>query len=118
MAKSNGTGIKAVAQAALTDDPDFLRAIVERTGQRNGYKPRTLHTRVGTLTLLVPQDRASTFSTQLFARYQRNEKAPVLALLEMDLEGVSARKGADSTEVRCGTSFSKRLVSPLAGEPD
>lgn len=143
MAKGNGTGINAVAQAALTDDPDFLRAIVERTvqailetemtahlgaeryersagrkGQRNGYKPRTLHTRVGTLTLLVPQDRESTFSTQLFARYQRNEKALVLALMEMYLEGVSTRKVADITEVLCGTSFSKSLVSHLAGELD
>jgi transposase-like protein len=143
MAKGNGTGIKAVAQAALTDDPDFLRAIVERTvqailetemtahlgadryersagrkGQRNGSKPRTVHTRVGTLTLLVPQDRESTFSTQLFARYQRNEKALVLALMEMYLEGVSTRKVADITEVLCGTSFSKSLVSHLAGELD
>jgi transposase-like protein len=143
MATSNGTGIKAVAQAALTDDPDFLREIVERTvqailetemtahlgaeryersagrkGQRNGYKPRTLHTRVGTLTLLVPQDRESTFSTQLFARYQRNEKALVLALMEMYLEGVSTRKVSEITEVLCGTSFSKSLVSHLAGELD
>ena len=143
MATSNGTGAKAVAQAALTDDPDFLRQIVERTlqeileaemtahlgaaryergagrtGQRNGYRPRTLHTRVGTLTLLVPQDRESTFSTQLFARYQRNEKALVLALMEMYLEGVSTRKVADITEALCGTSFSKSLVSHLAGELD
>jgi putative transposase len=143
MATSNGTGTNAVAQAALTDDPDFLREIVERTvqailetemtahlgadryertagrkGQRNGYKPRTLHTRAGTLTLLVPQDRESTFSTQLFARYQRNEKALVLALMELYLEGVSTRKVADITEVLCGTSFSKSLVSHLAGELD
>ena len=143
MATSNGTGVKAVAQAALTDDPEFLRAIVERTvqeiletemtahlgaeryersagrkGQRNGYKPRTLHTRVGTLTLLVPQDRESTFSTQLFARYQRHEKALVLALMEMYVEGVSTRKVAEITEVLCGTSFSKSWVSHLAGELD
>ena len=81
-------------------------------------RPRTLHTRVGTLTLLVPQDRESTFSTQLFARYQRNEKALVLALMEMYLEGVSTRKVADITEALCGTSFSKSLVSHLAGELD
>jgi putative transposase len=143
MAKGHGTSVNAVAQAALTDNPDFLREIVERTvqailetemtahlgadryersagrkGQRNGYKPRTLHTRVGTLTLLVPQDRESTFATQLFARYQRNERALVLALMEMYLEGVSTRKVADITEVLCGTSFSKSLVSHLAGELD
>lgn len=143
MAKHHGTGSQAAAQAALTDDPDFLRAIVERavqeileaemtahlgaeryersaerTGQRNGYKPRTLRTRVGTPTVLVPQDRAGTFSTQLFARYQRHEKALVLALMEMYLEGVSTRKVADITEALCGTSFSKSLVSQLAGDLD
>nr|WP_274596081.1 transposase [Rubrobacter xylanophilus] len=41
-----------------------------RKGYRNGYKPRKLKSRVGTLDLLVPQDREGTFSTQLFARYQ------------------------------------------------
>jgi transposase-like protein len=55
----------------------------ERRGYRNGYKPRPLNTRVGTLTLQVPQDRDGTFSTQLFARYQRSEKALILALMEI-----------------------------------
>jgi len=70
----------AQQEEALTDDPSFLEEIVRsalqrileaemtahvgaaphertesRTGQRNGYKPRTLKTRVGTLNLLVPQ---------------------------------------------------------------
>src|SRR5947209_15675651 len=89
-----------------------------RQGYRNGYKPRQLHTRVGTLTLRVPQDREGAFSTQLFARYQRSEKALVLALMEMYVEGVSTRKVRDITEVLCGTSFSKSLVSELAGQLD
>ncbi len=125
------------------DDPDFLKEIVERVlqqvletqmtehvgaapyergasrkGHRNGYKPRTLKTRVGKLDLLVPQDREGTFSTGLFARYQRNEKALVLALMEMYVEGVSTRKVAEVTEALCGTSFSKSLVSRLAGDLD
>ena len=54
-----------------------------RKGQRNGYRPRTPHARVGTLTLLVPQARERTCSTQRFARYQRHEQALVLALMEM-----------------------------------
>ena len=128
-----------MAQGILLDDPDFLRHIVERVlqelleaemtqhvgaapyertearkGHRNGYKPRTLRTRVGTLNLLVPQDRESTFSTRLFSRYQRNEKALVLALMEMYVEGVSTRKVKEVTEELCGTSFSKSLVSQLA----
>jgi transposase-like protein len=132
-----------VAQGVLLDDPSFLKEIVERvlqellevemtehvgaapyersenrTGRRNGYKPRTLRTRVGTLNLLVPQDREGTFSTRLFSRYQRNEKALVLALMEMYVEGVSTRKVKDITEELCGTSFSKSLISSLAGRLD
>jgi len=137
------TGVAAATQSVLTNDPDFLRFIVERViqeileaemtahlraepyernidrrGYRNGYRPRHLNTRVGTLTLQVPQDRDGTFSTQLFARYQRNEKALVLALMEMYVEGVSTRKVREITEVLCGTSFSKSLVSELAGQLD
>ena len=133
----------ATAQAILLDDADFLKEIIERVlqevleaemtehvgaaphertdarrGHRNGHKPRTLRTRVGTLSLLVPQDREGTFSTKLFARYQRNEKALVLALMEMYLEGVSTRRVKDITEQLCGTSFSKSLVSSLAGRLD
>jgi len=132
-----------LAQEVLLDDPDFLRRIVQRvvqqmleaemtehigaapyersatrTGQRNGYKPRALRTRVGTLNLLVPQDREGTFSTRLFSRYQRNEKALVLALMEMYLEGVSTRKVKEVTEELCGASFSRSTVSNLAAGLD
>jgi putative transposase len=77
-----------------------------------------LRTRVGTLNLLVPQDREGTFSTRLFSRYQRNEKALCLALMEMYVEGISTRKVKEVTEALCGTSFSKSLVSELAGSLD
>ena len=105
-----------MAQGILLDDPNFLLKIVERVlqellaaemtehigaaphertnarkGHRNGYKPRTLRTRVGILNLLVPQDREGTFST---------------------------RKVKDITESLCGTSFSKSLISSLATRLD
>jgi putative transposase len=70
------------------------------------------------LNLLVPQDREGAFSTRPFSRYQRNEKALVLALMEMYVEGVSTRKVKEVTEELCGTSFSKSLVSSLAGSLD
>lgn len=52
---------------------------------RNDHKRRRLRTRVGTLNLLVPQDERGA-STRLFSRYRRNEKALVLALMEMYVE--------------------------------
>jgi transposase-like protein len=143
MAEDHLRADKELVQRILLDDPQFLTKILEqalqqileaqmtahigaapyersenRKGHRNGYKKRTLNTRVGTLNLLVPQDRQGTFSTELFARYQRNEKALVLALMQMYIEGVSTRKVKDITQELCGTSFSKSLVSRLAGELD
>ncbi|RME57811.1 hypothetical protein D6779_07880 [Candidatus Parcubacteria bacterium] len=47
----------------------------ERTGYRNGYRLRTLYTRVGPITLRVPQLRDGSFSTEIFRRYQRSEQA-------------------------------------------
>jgi putative transposase len=90
----------------------------ERVGYRNGYKPRRLHTRVGTLELRVPQDREGRFSPSLFARYQRSEKALLLALQEMYLQGVSTRKVRKITEQLCGTEFSKDQVSAVAQQLD
>ena len=86
----------------------------ERQGYRNGYRYRELYTRVGQLTLRVPRDREGRFSTQLFERYQRSEKALVLALQESYLQGVSTRKIARITEKLCGVAFSKDQVSRMA----
>ncbi len=85
----------------------------ERQGYRNGYKSRHLTTRVGQLTLRVPQVRDGQFSTELFARYQRSEQALILTLMEMVVNGVSTRKVARITEELCGTSFAKSTVSDL-----
>jgi putative transposase len=68
-------------------------------------------TRVGVLELRVPQDRAGRFSTELFERYQRSEKALVSALVEMYVQGVSTRKVKAVTEELCGHSFSASTVS-------
>lgn len=89
-----------------------------RRAYRNGYKPRRLTTRVGTLTLRVPQARDGSFSTDLFRRYQRSEQALVLAMMEMVVQGVSTRKVTKSTDKLCGTGFSKSAVSRLCEELD
>lgn len=89
-----------------------------RQTQRNGYRIRHLTTRVGTLTLRIPKLRNGTFSTELFARFARSERAFQLALIEMVLQGVSTRKVTEITEVLCGTSISKSTVSRLCAELD
>jgi len=85
----------------------------ERLGLRSGYYSRTLITRVGKLELRVPQDRQGRFSTQLFERYQRSEKALVSALAEMYVQGVSTRKVKAITEELCGHSFSASSISDI-----
>jgi putative transposase len=90
----------------------------ERRGWRNGYKPRTLKTRVGGLELMVPKDRDGEFQTEMFERYQRSEKALVLAMLQMYVEGVSTRKVSAITEALCGLEVSKSQVSALTAKLD
>src|SRR5215471_138825 len=72
----------------------------ERSGYRSGYYSRGLITRVGKLELRVPQDRAGRFSTEIFERYQRSEKALVASMAEMYVQGVSTRKVKAITGVR------------------
>ena len=83
----------------------------DRVGYRSGYYSRGLVTRIGKLELRVPRDREGRFSTELFARYQRSEKALVSALAEMYVQGVSTRKVKAITEELCGHTFSASTVS-------
>lgn len=85
----------------------------QRGGYRAGYYSRSLVTRVGKLELRVPQDREGNFSTELFERYQRSEKALVLAMMQMYVKGVSTRKVKAITEELCGHEFSASTISRL-----
>jgi transposase-like protein len=101
MAHHNRKVDEQLAQHILLDDPSFLKEIVEkvlqelleaemsehvgaapyersekRTGQRNGYKPRALRTRVGTLNLLVPQDLKMGPSPPGCSRVSRETRRP------------------------------------------
>lgn len=84
-----------------------------RGGYRSGYYGRGLITRVGKIELRVPRDRSGEFSTALFERFQRSEKALVSALAEMYIQGVSTRKVKAITEELCGHSFSASVISTI-----
>src|SRR3954469_19181960 len=64
----------------------------QRRGYRAGHYSRKYITRVGVIELQVPRDREGKFSTELFERYQRSEKALLTSLSEMYIQGVSTRK--------------------------
>ena len=83
-----------------------------RNAQRNGYYQRDLTTRVGTLNLRVPRTRDGKFSTDIFERYQRNEKALVSTMLEMYVSGVSTRK-VGQVGKPYGKKVSKSYVSSI-----
>jgi putative transposase len=113
------TAVQALVQEAL--EAEMTEAIGAAKGERtegrlsyrSGYYGRSLITRVGTLELRVPQDRTGRFSTELFERYERSEKALVGALAEMYVQGVSTRKVKAVTEVLCGHSFSASSISQI-----
>src|SRR5262252_6937678 len=79
-------------KALLAGDEEFLRALVRTALQEvlEVEMAEALGAEKGELR--VPQDRAGRFSTEVFARYQRSERALVAALAEMYVQGVSTRK--------------------------
>jgi len=89
-----------------------------RRDYRNGYKSRELKTRVGTLELLIPQDREEEFQSELFARYQQSEKTLVASLMQMYIKRVSTYKVKDITEKLCGINFSKSHISQITKNLD
>ena len=83
----------------------------ERLGYANGYKPKTVHTRVGELALAVPQARGIPFYPSSLERGQRSERALKLAIAEMYLQGVSTRKVTAVMEELCGLDVTSMQVS-------
>jgi transposase-like protein len=109
---------EALEQVLQSEMTEFLGAgpgerAEGRNGYRAGYYGRGLITRVGKIELRVPRDRNGEFSTALFERFQRSEKALVSALAEMYIQGVSTRKVKAITEELCGHSFSASAISAI-----
>src|SRR6516225_5179407 len=107
--------VQQILESEMTDALGAAKGqrTAARRGYRSGYYERSLVTRVGKLELRVPQDRDGHFSTELFERYSRVERAFVGALVEMYVQGVSTRKVKAVTEELCGHEFSASAVSRL-----
>jgi transposase-like protein len=90
----------------------------QRRGYRNGSRSRRYTTRIGSLDLRIPRDRAGDFQVSLFARYERSEQAFVAALVEMYVHGVSTRKVTRVVETLCGAHVSASAVSAVVRKLD
>ncbi|MGB6399458.1 MAG: IS256 family transposase [Bradyrhizobium sp.] len=84
---------------------------LERRGYANGFKPKTVETRVGRLELAVPQTRGIAFYPTALERGTRSERALKLAVAEMYLQGVSTRKVTAVMEQLCGYEVTSMQVS-------
>ena len=103
-----------IERAAVLGAEPYER-IAERTGYANGFKPRTLSTRLGQLELEVPQVRGGVdFYPSALDRGVRSERALKLAIAEMYVQGVSTRKVTQVLEQLCGLEISSTQVSRCA----
>ena len=89
-----------------------------RTTQRNGYKERSLKTRVGELILKKPQFRDRSFKSCIFDKYSRVELALTNAIAESYLQGVSTRRIREIVAHLGVERLSASTVSRIAKELD
>jgi transposase-like protein len=82
-----------------------------RRGYANGFKPKTLDTRLGAITFEVPQTRGVEFYPSALEKGVRSERALKLAIAEMYVQGVSTRKVTEVMQRLCGLDVSSTQVS-------
>jgi putative transposase len=112
--------IQVIINAAMqAERQQYLKAepyqhTEEREGHGNGYKPKTVQTRVGSITFSIPQVREGGFYPEALEKGLRSERALLVALAEMYVQGVSTRKVKAVTEQLCGVAMSSTQVSHAA----
>jgi len=99
-------------------DAEPYQRVGSRKAYRNGYKERSLKTRVGELTLKKPQFREIPFQTKVFDKYSRVERALINAIIESYLQGVSTRRVQDIVSRLGIEELSASSVSRIAKELD
>ena len=128
---------------AKTGDGDFLRTIAEnvlqiimeadvdglvgagrhersgdRTTWRNGYRDRSLDTRLGTLNLKIPKLRTGAYFPGFLEPRKTVEKALVAVIQEAWIAGVSTRRVDELVQAMGMTGISKSSVSKLCKDID
>ena len=120
-----GAVISLLNEAMKLDRSRHLQATsYERTEDRNGYangfKPKTVNTRLGKLELDVPQvrDSDSSFYPNSLEKGIRSEQALKSAIAEMYIQGVSTRRVKKITQELCGFNVSSTEVSRVTKSLD
>ena len=96
----------------------------DRQGYANGFKTKTLKTRVGEIDLRIPQTRnyrdenGRPFYPKSLERGVRSERAMILAMAEMYVQGVSTRKVTAVVQELCGLEVTSTQVSRAAAQLD
>lgn len=90
----------------------------DRKGHANGFKPKTVKTRMGEITFAVPQVREGGFYPSALEKGLRSERALTITLAEMYVQGVSTRKVKAITERLCGFEISSEQVSRATAQLD
>lgn len=131
--------VEEIARLGLDGIPEMLRILInsamqaergkylqaeeyerteERKGHANGFKPKTVRTRLGEITFAIPQVREGGFYPSALEKGLRSERALVTTLAEMYVQGVSTRKVKAITEELCGIEISASQVSRAAAQLD
>lgn len=116
--------IRVVINAAMKAERQHYLGVApherseQRRDQANGFKPKTVRTRVGEITFDIPQVRQGEFYPQALEQGLRSERALTMALAEMYVQGTSTRKVKAIVEKLCGSQVSSSLVSKAASELD
>ena len=137
--QNNYTFSKELTEQGLEAIPEMMRVLInqamqeerskylqareyerteDRKGHANGYKPKTVRTRMGEITFAIPQVREGGFYPSALEKGLRSERALVIALAEMYVQGVSTRKVKAITEELCGVEISAMQVSRAATQLD
>ncbi len=110
------TAMQAERQQHLGSAP--YQRTPERRGHANGFKPKTVTTRMGAIAFDIPQVREGGFYPTALEKGLRSERAFTLALAEMYIQGVSTRRVAAITEQLCGVEISSAQVSRATAQLD
>ena len=137
--QNNYTFAEDLAEKGLEAVPEMMRVLInnamqverskylqageyerteDRKGHANGYKPKTVRTRMGEITFAVPQVREGGFYPSALEKGLRSERALVITLAEMYVQGVSTRRVKVITERLCGIEISAMQVSRATAQLD